>query len=93
VSTQEPKDLEEPLAEDFDAEGEGVLVDEDDTVIAVAMKYSLAVIAVLAVVAGLVYWIVTRPEKAAAAQSIETEAPEMVVMPAKAPPLSFTDVT
>ncbi len=94
ILEEEPKTSQDPPVDDVDPEGgEGELVDEDDTVIARALRRSLAALAGLAVVAAVVYLVVNRPEEAAEEQTITSAAPEAVVQAADPPPLAFTDVT
>jgi enediyne biosynthesis protein E4 len=69
------------------------LVPEDDRVIGRAFRGSLLVIVALgAVVAGVLYWSL-RPKAVAPEQKLATEAPQTVARAAVAPAVRFTDVT
>ena len=69
------------------------LVPEDDAVIGTAFRWSLVVIAVVAVAALAVWYVVTRPDEEPVAAALETVAPRQAVRAADPPEVPFTDVT
>ena len=68
-------------------------VPEDDTIIGIAFRRSLLVIAGLAIVAGAIYWLTSGGEDAVPEQVIEAAAPQAVTAVAEVPAIRFTDVT
>jgi hypothetical protein len=73
--------------------GEDEMVPEDDAVIGRALRLSaVAVLAVVVVAAGVVWWL-RRPREAPAVQSLRAAAPEALPAAAPAPALPFADVT
>ena len=70
-------------------------VPEDDTVIARAFRLSLVVIGTVAVVAGLIFFIVRQPEQIETIEDAGIDVPKTVTeaVTLEPPPVGFTDVT
>ena len=77
----------------LDSQDEEQLVPEDDAVIGRALRWSLVVLLVLAVVIGGIWALLRRPEAAAPEVVIEAEAPVEIAREVIAPEVSFSDIT
>ena len=69
------------------------LVPEDDAIIGRYLRWSLAVVAVVALIGGVVYWLLSREDGEEEETTIVTEAPVQVTRSATAPQVTFTDMT
>ena len=83
---------EEPVSVEM-SDDEDVWVPEDDTIIGTSFRWSLAVIAGLAVVVGLVLYLSRETKVVKPEQVIEAAAPEAVTRTADIPEVRFVDVT
>ena len=84
---ENPEERHPPETEEDD------LVPEDDRVIGRAFRWSLAVMAGVAVLVGLTVYLVNRPKEAKPEKKIVSSAPEAVVASAVPPAVRFTDIT
>ena len=79
--------------EEEELEATEEIVEEDDSVIGRAFGWSLLVIAAVAVVAAVAWFIGSRPEEQQAEQKIEVAAPQAVQRRVEAPQVRFVDIT
>ena len=83
---------EEPVSVET-SDDEDVWVPEDDTIIGTSFRWSLVVIAGLAIVIGAAVYLTREPEVVKPEQVIEAAAPEAVTRTADIPAVRFVDVT
>ena len=79
--------------EDRDHIREEEFVPEDDAIIGRAFRYSMVVLAVVAVLGALIYFLSQRQGGEEIETGLESQAPEIVTERAEAPSVRFTDVT
>ena len=80
---------EEPVSVEMSDDEEDVWVPEDDTIIGKSFRWSLAVIAGLAVVIGAAVYLTREPVVIKPEQVIEAAAPEAVTRTADIPAVRF----
>ena len=89
--------LEDPKLEprpEVEVPPEGELVPEDDRIIGQAFRWSMLAVLVAAILGGLVWWLLQRPEDVGPTAEIEAASPVEVARTAADPPaVSFTNVT